>query len=98
MSELETFTKELYKKEQNVVNYKRKLPDGSIEKRKISYIEVTEGIWQNILMRIKEFREVVKSGDPNIGGIRVKMGSVFKVHYKTDIENPRRSHHYKPFY
>jgi len=77
MSELETFMKELYKKQNEITKYERKLPDGGREKKEILSIEVSDHLW-SVLIKHDGFKSSVDKGIPNIGAYPVKKVSDLK--------------------
>jgi hypothetical protein len=82
--------KELCKKQSEIIEYGRKLPEGRIEKKKISYTEVTDDIW-NMLMEDEFFKRSAEGFFPdvpyaNTGGFEVRRGSDFVVHSETYIK------------
>lgn len=84
------FLKELCEKQSEIIKYERTLPEGRIEKKKISYTEVTDDIW-NMLMEDESFKRSADGFFPdipyaNIGGFEVRKGSNFIVHGETYIK------------
>ena len=84
------FLKELCKKQSEIIKYERTLPEGRIEKKKISYTEVTDDIW-TMLMEDEFFKRSADGFFPdipyaNIGGFEVRKGSDFIVHSETYIK------------